>query len=52
MLEGHAFAYYDVTAKQWHITPGSFGILVGPSSADIALNAAVVVSQAAAKSKM
>jgi len=51
-LDARAFAFYDVTAKGWHITPGSFGILVGTSSADIALKGSVAVSEAVAKAKM
>ncbi len=31
-LDPRAFAYYDARAKQWHITPENFGILVGRSS--------------------
>ena len=45
-LDPRAFAYYDVAAKKWTIAPGNFGILVGQSSADIALTGSVTVSQA------
>jgi beta-glucosidase len=34
-LDARAFAYYDSAAKEWHITPGTFGILVGRSSEEI-----------------
>lgn len=51
-LDARAFAYYDVGAKAWHITPGNFGILVGRSSEDIVLKGSANVSEAVAKSKM
>ena len=51
-LDARAFAYYDVAAKQWHITPGNFGILVGRSSDEIVLKGSVAVSDAVAKTKM
>lgn len=51
-LDARAFAYYDVGAKQWHITPGNFGILVGRSSEEIVLKGSAPVSEAMAKTKM
>jgi beta-glucosidase len=36
-LDRRAFAYYDVAAGDWQVTPGTFGILIGSSSRDIAL---------------
>jgi beta-glucosidase len=49
-LDPRAFAYYDAAAKKWAVTPGDFGVLVGGSSADIALKGSVSVpaSEAAA----
>ncbi len=51
-LDKRSFAYYDAGAKQWRITPGTFGILVGSSSADITLKGSIAVSEAAASGKM
>jgi len=51
-LDARAFAYYDVGAKQWHITPGNFGVLVGQSTEDIILKGSAAVSEAMAKTKM
>jgi len=51
-LDARAFAYFDPMAKQWHITPGTFGILVGRSSEEIILKGSVAVTEAAAKTKM
>ena len=47
-LDARAFAYYDVTAKSWKITPGKFGVLVGDSSATLPLKGDLTVSQATA----
>jgi beta-glucosidase len=38
-LDRRAFSFYDVTKKGWNAEPGTFSILVGSSSADIALRA-------------
>jgi beta-glucosidase len=46
-LNARSFAYYDVAAKHWTIAPGSFGILVGDSSADILLTGSASVAGAA-----
>ena len=43
-LDARAFAYYDPAAKEWHITPGTFGILVGRSSEEIVLKGSVPVT--------
>jgi beta-glucosidase len=51
-LDARAFAYFDPAAKQWHITPGNFGILVGRSSAEIVLKGSVKVTEAIANTKM
>lgn len=51
-LDARAFAYYEAQAKQWHITPGTFGILVGRSSDEIVLKGSAAVSDALAKTKM
>ena len=51
-LDARAFAYYDVAAKRWAIAPGSFGVLVGDSSADILLTGAATVSGAAASADL
>ena len=51
-LDARAFAYYDLAAKQWHITPGNFGILVGRSSNEIVLKGTAAVSDAMSKTKM
>ena len=51
-LGARSFAYYDAEAKQWRITPGTFGILVGRSSEEIVLKGSVEVTEAIAKTKM
>lgn len=47
-LDARAFAYFDPTAKQWHITPGTFGVLVGSSVEEIQLKGSVDVPESAA----
>jgi beta-glucosidase len=49
-LDARAFAYYDVAHKGWKIDAGSFGVLVGDSSADITLKGEVTISAEMAKS--
>ena len=51
-LDARAFACFDPAAKQWRITPGTFGILVGRSSEEIVLKGSVTVPEAAANAKM
>jgi beta-glucosidase len=51
-LDARSFAYFDAAAKQWHIMPGTFGILVGGSSQDIALKGSVAVTEVIANTKM
>jgi beta-glucosidase len=51
-LDARAFAYFDPAAKQWHIAPGSFGILIGRSSEEIVLKGSIAVPEAIAKTKM
>jgi beta-glucosidase len=50
VLDGRAFAYYDVDAKQWHADPNEFEILVGRSSQDIELRGNLTLSAAGAAS--
>jgi beta-glucosidase len=50
VLDGRAFAYYDVDAKQWHADPHAFQILVGRSSQDIQLQGTLTLSAAGAAS--
>ena len=40
-LDRRSFAYYDVEARDWRVTPGTFRILVGRSSRDIVLDGKV-----------
>jgi beta-glucosidase len=47
-LDARSFAYYDVDAKTWKITPGNFGVLVGDSSASLPLKGALKISPATA----
>jgi beta-glucosidase len=49
-LDGRAFSYYDVDAKQWRADPDEFQILVGRSSQDIQLHSSVTLSPDAAAS--
>jgi beta-glucosidase len=42
-LDRRAFSYYDVNKKAWVADPGEFQVLVGPSSANIALNGSVTL---------
>jgi beta-glucosidase len=51
-LDARAFAYFDPAAKQWHIAPGSFGILIGRSSEEIVLKGSIAVPETIAKTKM
>ncbi len=51
-LDARSFAYFDPAAKQWHITPGDFGILVGSSVEDINLKGSAAVSESMANQKM
>lgn len=46
-LNKRAFAYYNVNIHDWHVESGEFEILVGASSRDIRLNAAVKVTSTA-----
>ncbi|WP_033542682.1 glycoside hydrolase family 3 C-terminal domain-containing protein [Planococcus sp. CAU13] len=36
-LDKRAFAYYNVTIKDWHVETGEFNILIGKSSRDLVL---------------
>jgi beta-glucosidase len=47
-LDARAFAYYDVAAKSWRITPGKFNVLVGDSSAALPLHSDLSISSATA----
>ncbi|MGZ7440309.1 glycoside hydrolase family 3 C-terminal domain-containing protein [Paenibacillus sp. TH7-28] len=42
-LDKNAFAYYNATLKDWHAESGEYRILIGKSSRDIVLEAAVEV---------
>ncbi|AIQ12493.1 glycoside hydrolase family 3 C-terminal domain-containing protein [Paenibacillus durus] len=42
-LDKRAFAYYNVTLKDWHVETGEFDILIGKSSRDIVLCERIVV---------
>jgi beta-glucosidase len=43
-LDSRAFAYYNTDLKQWHVESGAYEILIGASSRDIRLSAAVEMS--------
>ncbi|WP_261302059.1 glycoside hydrolase family 3 C-terminal domain-containing protein [Paenibacillus andongensis] len=43
-LDKRAFAYYNVSLRDWHVETGEFEILVGSSSTQIALKAIVHVT--------
>jgi beta-glucosidase len=43
-LDRRGFSYYDVGAKQWYTDPGDYEILVGRSSAQIALTGKTALS--------
>jgi beta-glucosidase len=43
VLDGRAFSYYDVDAKQWRAAPNEYQILVGRSSQDIQLRGTVTL---------
>jgi beta-glucosidase len=45
-LNSRAFAYYEPRRNDWHVEAGTFEIMVGASSADIRLKAAVQVHSA------
>ncbi len=42
-LDRSAFSYYDLAAHAWRVDPGEYRILVGSSSADIQLTAALKI---------
>jgi beta-glucosidase len=44
-LDGRALSYYDVGAKQWKADAGDFEVLVGRSSADIALRGKLTLAR-------
>jgi len=44
MLDQRALSYYAVEAKQWRAEPGTFEVLVGPSSAQINLRGKLIVA--------
>ncbi len=46
-LDKRSFAYYNVNIHDWHVESGKFEILVGASSRDIRLQAAVTVESTA-----
>ena len=40
-----AFTYFDVQNKNWHADAGSYGLLLGRSSADIVLKGSTTLAQ-------
>jgi beta-glucosidase len=44
-LNGRAFTYFDVQNKNWHADAGSYGLLLGRSSADIVLKGSTTLAQ-------
>ena len=51
-LNARAFAYFDPTTMHWHISPGTFGILVGSSSEQIELQGSIAIPDAIANARM
>ena len=51
-LNARAFAYFDPAAKQWRISSGTFGILVGSSSEQIELKGSLELPEATISVKM
>ena len=47
-LDARAFAFYDVAAKSWKITPGKFNVLVGDSSVTLPLKGDLTIPAAVA----
>jgi beta-glucosidase len=45
-LDLRSLAYYDVTRSEWRADAGAYEILVGASSADIALRGQLALSEA------
>ncbi len=43
-LDRRAFAYYDVTGKNWKIEPGKFTIMVGSSSEKVELSGNIILT--------
>jgi beta-glucosidase len=43
-LDMRSFAYYDVAAKGWHADAGTYQVLVGESTEQIALKGTVTLS--------
>ncbi|WP_373232346.1 glycoside hydrolase family 3 C-terminal domain-containing protein [Cohnella sp.] len=43
ILDKRSFAYFDVERKDWHVETGEFEILIGKTSADIALKGTILV---------
>jgi beta-glucosidase len=46
-LTGRSLAYYDVAGKGWRADQGTYRVLVGNSSADIALTGSLTLARAA-----
>lgn len=40
-LDARAFAYFDMAAKRWRADPGTYRVLIGDSTEQIALNGAI-----------
>jgi beta-glucosidase len=46
-LDVRSLAYYDVKGAQWRAEAGSYNVMVGSSSADIALTGTLTLARAA-----
>ena len=44
-LDRRSFAYYDVEARAWQVSPGTFEVIVGRSSRDIVLKGNVTYTK-------
>jgi beta-glucosidase len=44
-LDSRAFAFYDVSKKDWNAEPGEFSLMVGASSDDIRLKGTFTLAQ-------
>jgi beta-glucosidase len=49
-LNGHAFSFYDVSARGWRVNPGEFTVYVGQSVDQLELKKALIVSPSTAES--
>jgi len=51
-LDARAFAYFDTTGMQWHVSAGTFAILVGSSSEQIELKGSIALPEINLNTKM